>query len=81
MGYCGPMGYGLQIPAHRVGGSILLWGMRGYGLSQVWVMRSSTVVPYVFKRRTVPGSGVYCSALKLCPDILTLPGNLGSVHI
>ncbi|KAF9472369.1 hypothetical protein BDN70DRAFT_868466 [Pholiota conissans] len=44
MGYCGPMGYGLQIPAHRVGGSILLWGMRGYGLSQVWVMRSSTVV-------------------------------------
>ncbi|KAF9481933.1 hypothetical protein BDN70DRAFT_971769 [Pholiota conissans] len=43
MGYCGPMGYGLQMPAHRVGGWIFLWDIRGYGLSQAWVMRVSTV--------------------------------------
>ncbi|KAF9473319.1 hypothetical protein BDN70DRAFT_817399 [Pholiota conissans] len=43
IGYCGPMGYGLQIPAHQAGGSIYLWVIRGYGLSGVWVMRGSTV--------------------------------------
>ena len=31
MGYCGPMGYGVQIPAHRVGGSEKLWVIRGMG--------------------------------------------------
>ncbi|KJA26851.1 hypothetical protein HYPSUDRAFT_132193, partial [Hypholoma sublateritium FD-334 SS-4] len=46
MGYCGLMGYGLQIPAHRLGGSIFLWVMRGYGLSEVWVMRVSTVIAF-----------------------------------
>ncbi|KAF9476183.1 hypothetical protein BDN70DRAFT_812686 [Pholiota conissans] len=44
IGYCGPMGYGLQIPAHQAGGSIYLWVIRGYGLSGVWVMRGSTVL-------------------------------------
>ena len=46
MGYCGPMGYGVKIPAHRVGGPEKLWVIRGYGLSEVWVMRGSTVVAY-----------------------------------
>jgi hypothetical protein len=43
MGYCGRMGYGVKIPAHRVGGPEKLWVIRGYGLSEVWVMRGSTV--------------------------------------
>jgi hypothetical protein len=43
MGYCGPMGYGMQFPANQVGGQLRLWGIRGYGLSGVWVTRGSTV--------------------------------------
>jgi hypothetical protein len=43
MGYCGPMGFASQIPVHRVGGMELLWDIRGYGLSGVWIMRGSTV--------------------------------------
>jgi hypothetical protein len=43
MGYCGPMGYGMQFPANQVGGQLRLWDIRGYGLSEVWVMRGSTV--------------------------------------
>ena len=43
MGYCGPMGYGVKIPAHRVGGPEKLWVIRGYGLTEVWFMRGSTV--------------------------------------
>ena len=44
MGYCGPMGYGMQFPANQVGGQLRLWVIRGYGLSGVWVMRGSTVL-------------------------------------
>ena len=44
MGYCGPMGYGMQFPANQVGGQLELWVLRGYGLLEVWVKRSSTVV-------------------------------------
>jgi hypothetical protein len=43
MGYCGLMGFRAQIPIHRVGGMVLLWYLRGYGLSKVWFMRGSTV--------------------------------------
>ena len=43
MGYCGLMGYGLQIPANQLGGPNFLWVIRGYGFSQAWVMRVSTV--------------------------------------
>jgi hypothetical protein len=32
MEYSGPMGYGMQIPAHQVGGQVALWDIRGYGL-------------------------------------------------
>ncbi|KAF9479400.1 hypothetical protein BDN70DRAFT_807063 [Pholiota conissans] len=56
IGYCGPMGYGLQIPAHQAGGSIYLWVIRGYGLSGVWVMRGSTVA-------TVTNSRSYTSLM------------------
>jgi hypothetical protein len=38
------MGYGLQIPAHQLGGpKRVLWDFWGYGLSNAWVMRVSTV--------------------------------------
>ncbi|KAF8801774.1 hypothetical protein BYT27DRAFT_7114077, partial [Phlegmacium glaucopus] len=43
MGYCGPMGYRLQFPAHQCGGLKNVWGIRGYGLCQAWVKRGSTV--------------------------------------
>ena len=43
MGYCGPMGSGMQFPAHQVGGQLELWDIRGYGLSGVWVKRGRTV--------------------------------------
>jgi hypothetical protein len=38
------MGYGIKIPAHRVGGFKILWDIRGYGLSGLWVKRDSTVL-------------------------------------
>ena len=37
------MGYGIKIPAHQVGGFKMLWDIRGYGLSGLWVKRGSTV--------------------------------------
>jgi hypothetical protein len=37
------MGYGMYFPAHQVGGQLELWGIRSYGVSGVWVKRSSTV--------------------------------------
>ncbi|KAF8968010.1 hypothetical protein BDZ97DRAFT_1800465 [Flammula alnicola] len=44
MGYCGPMGYDVQIPAHRLGGLKKPWDLRGYGLPKAWVMRETTVI-------------------------------------
>ena len=48
-GYCGLMGYGLQIPAHQLGGPKMAWDFRGYGLSKAWVKRVSTVSEFVFR--------------------------------
>jgi len=47
MGYYGPMGFSIEIPAHQVGRPENLWGIRGYGLSGVWDMRVSTVIPWL----------------------------------
>jgi len=44
MGYDGPMGYGLKIPAYRTGGYKTLWIIRGYGLYGLWVKRGLTVL-------------------------------------
>ena len=44
MGYSRPMGFCMQIPAHRVGGPEKVWDTRGYGLSGVCVMTGSTVM-------------------------------------
>jgi len=38
------MGYGLEFPTYWHGSSKILWGMREYGLSGVWVIRVSTVI-------------------------------------
>ena len=43
MGYCGCMDYGMHFSANRLGGPKNLWGIREYGLSELWVMRESTV--------------------------------------
>ena len=43
MCYCGPMCFAIQIPAYQVGGLINLWHIRGYGFSEVCVMRVLTV--------------------------------------
>ena len=37
------MGYGMQIPAYRIGGQAALWDIRGYELSEVWVKRVTTL--------------------------------------
>ena len=44
MGFQEVMGYGMQFPAYQIGGSKMLWDKRGYGLSEVWVKRESTVL-------------------------------------
>jgi len=56
MGYCGPMGYGMQFPANQVGGPEILWDFRVYGLSRVWVKRVSTVYNTVLILNRVIGS-------------------------
>ena len=33
----------LHFPANQLGGRKMLWGLRGYGFSDVWVKRGSTV--------------------------------------
>jgi hypothetical protein len=45
-GYRGLMGYGVQIPAHQLGGPKKAWDFRGYGLSEAWVMGVSTVTSF-----------------------------------
>ena len=49
MGFQEFMGYGMQFPAYQIGGCKMLWDKRGYGLSEVWVKRESTVVDYCAK--------------------------------
>ncbi|KIJ93365.1 hypothetical protein K443DRAFT_112149, partial [Laccaria amethystina LaAM-08-1] len=48
IGYCRIMGYGLQIPAHQLGGPKRVWDFWGYGLSNAWVMRVLTVLLFMF---------------------------------
>ncbi|EDR01168.1 uncharacterized protein LACBIDRAFT_333497 [Laccaria bicolor S238N-H82] len=47
MDYHGLMGYGMQIPAHQLGGSKMAWDFRGYGLSDAWVTRVSTTLDLI----------------------------------
>src|SRR6266508_5056737 len=43
MDYHDSMGYGMQIPANKVGGLIGLWDITSYGFSRVWIKTVSTV--------------------------------------
>jgi len=43
MGYGRFMGYAMHFPTNQLGGHKMLWGLRGYGFSEVWVKRGSTV--------------------------------------
>ena len=44
MGYGRFMGYAMHFPAHQLGGHKMLWDKRGYGFTEVWVKRGSTVL-------------------------------------
>jgi hypothetical protein len=46
------MGYDMQFPANQLGGQIFLWVMKGYGLSEAWVKRGSTVISYISYKGT-----------------------------
>ena len=63
MGYHGLMGYGVQIPAHQLGGPKKLWDFRGYGLSGAWVTRVSTVSNKIFLLQALP-----CTSLHQSPN-------------
>ena len=44
MCYCGCMGYGVHFPANQFGGPEKVCVIREYGLSELCVMRESTVI-------------------------------------
>ena len=46
IGYQKVMGFQVKFPAYQVGGPKKLWDIRGYGLSQLWVMTESTVISF-----------------------------------
>ena len=43
MDYCGFMGYGIHFSANKLGGPKKVWGIREYGLLELWVKRELTV--------------------------------------
>jgi hypothetical protein len=50
MGYKRVMGYGPKSPAYQLGNFKNLWGIREYGLSELWVKRASTVDELLLNR-------------------------------
>jgi len=46
MGYGRFMGYVMHFPMNQLGGCKMLWGLRGYGFSEVWVKRGLTVIKF-----------------------------------
>ena len=44
MDYCGFMGYGTHFSANQLGGPKKVWGIREYGLLELWVKRELTVI-------------------------------------
>ena len=43
MDYCGFMGYDIHFSANQLGGPKKVWGIREYGLLELWVKRELTV--------------------------------------
>jgi len=52
MPYCSCMGYGMHFPANQLGGPKKVYVMREYGLSELCVMRESTVADSAKGRST-----------------------------
>lgn len=79
MCYSGPMGYGMQFPAHRVAGSIWLWHIRGYGCSGLCVMGVLLYIGIGYRLSTTATTSVegffaerYASQGRLIFEILEL---------
>jgi hypothetical protein len=53
MGYKRVMGYGPKSPAYQLGNFKNLWGIREYGLSELWVKRASTVAGRGWRWRVI----------------------------
>ena len=78
MDYCGFMGYGIHFFANQLGGLKKVWGIREYGLLELWVKRELTVLSDFSKIRGVPGSECqtrpwlvgFCLMLKKKKDII-----------
>src|SRR6266436_9764972 len=60
MGYYRVMAYELKIPAYQLGNLKILWVIREYGLSGVWVRRGSTVCGSVCTRSILPPRAQPC---------------------
>ena len=43
MDYCGFMGYDIHFSANQLGGPKKVWGIREYGLLELWVKKELTV--------------------------------------
>ena len=43
-GLSGCMGYGMRLPANQLGGLRKVCGIRGYGLSGLWITREDSIV-------------------------------------
>ena len=74
MGYSRPMGFCMQIPAHRVGGPEKVWDTRGYGLSEVCVMTGSTVLSEL----PCSSAGPPCLPQQISPPLLLYVRNLAN---
>ena len=64
MGYGKSMGYEGTLCGNRLGNSKNLWGMRGYGLSGVWVKRMTTVL---LRKSMFGGDGIKAPRANLLP--------------
>ena len=77
------MGYRLKFPTNQVGNWKIIWGIRDYGLSELWVKRASAVLSLrLYQYRPQPrswlwiqihsSSTAHCSVCHLPPCVLLL---------
>ena len=52
MDYWGFMGYGIHFSANQLGGPKKVWGIREYGLLELWVKRELTVYMLLFFKKS-----------------------------
>jgi len=58
MGYGGFMGYAMHFPTNQLGGCKMLWGLRGYGFSEVWVTANYLLIDPLCVCSQVDSAGV-----------------------